>query len=363
MSDSCVVIVVIIFSNCYFVYLGGNGSKSCDTPKNGTAQTPAAQKNGTESPPVTSIMEAKEKSILADLEYVSSYDLYPDYDLPSEGELQAPGWMGELGDIGNSSEMPQPTPVHEKPVMPSSWEAKVGPPPVKLSSAIDMRLELGVEMEAEQDLKMLEHLQVDAIAKALSTTMPPSKGTTEQPRRTLPRNMNGSLVEGTLQAAFSEIFKDCNSPDVDIPALLQLWLKIRLCCRGLQLDTASLRNLLSHIVNQPGTSSQTQQHCIQVLTVVCEGQLMNCANHELQAFLVNEDLLKFLVKLLLQMPSFGPHPISPSSKPVKAFLTSLQTVVQSHNDATLSQLFQELLLQVILELCTGRYSTVVLLLS
>lgn len=364
MSDSCVVIVVIIFSNCYFVFLGGNGSKSCDTPKNGTAQTPAAQKNGTESPPVTSIMEAKEKSILlADLEYVSSYDLYPDYDLPSEGELQAPGWMGELGDIGNSSEMPQPTPVHEKPVMPSSWEAKVGPPPVKLSSAIDMRLELGVEMEAEQDLKMLEHLQVDAIAKALSTTMPPSKGTTEQPRRTLPRNMNGSLVEGTLQAAFSEIFKDCNSPDVDIPALLQLWLKIRLCCRGLQLDTASLRNLLSHVVNQPGTSPQTQQHCIQVLTVVCEGQLMNCANHELQAFLVNEDLLKFLVKLLLQMPSFGPHPISPSSKPVKAFLTSLQTVVQSHNDATLSQLFQELLLQVILELCTGRYSTVVLLLS
>ena len=300
-------------------------------------------------------MEAKEKSILlADLEYVSSYDLYSDYDLPSEGELQAPSWMGDLGDIGNSNEMPQPTPVHEKPVMPSSWEAKIGPPPVKLSSAIDIRLERGVEMEAEQDLKMLEHLQVDAIAKALSTTMPTSKGTTEQPRRTLPRN-NGSLVKGTLQASFSKIFNDCNSPDVDIPSLLQLWLKIRLCCSSLQLDTASLRNLMSHVVNQPGTSPQTQQHCVQVLTVVCEGQLMNCPNPELLTFLSNENLLKLLVRMLLQIPSFGPHSISPSSKPVKAFLTSLQSAVQGHNDATLSQLFQELLLRTILQLCTGRY--------
>lgn len=348
----------MLTNNCYYLYLGGQGSKSCDTSKNGTAQTPAVPKNGTESPPVTSILEAKEKSILlADLEYVSSYDLYPDYDLPSEVELQAPSWMGELSDIGNSNEMPQPTPVHEKPVMPSSWEAKVGPPPVKLSSAIDMRLELGVEMEVEQDLKMLEHLQVDAIAKALSTTMPSSKGTTEQPRRTLPRNTNGSLVEETLQGAFSEIFKDCDTPDVDTPSLLQLWLKIRLCCSSLQLNTASLRNLLSHVVNQPGTSPQTQQHCIQVLTVLCQGQLMNCANPELQAFLSNENLLKFLVKLLLQMPTFGPHPISPSSKPVKAFLTSLQSAVQGHNDATLSQLFQELLLHTMLELCTGRYNS------
>ena len=301
-------------------------------------------------------MEAKEKSILlADLEYVSSYDLYSDYDVPSEGELQAPGWMGELGDIGNSNEMPQPTPVHEKPVMPSSWEAKIGPPPVKLSTAIDMRLELGVEMEAEQDLKMLEHLQVDAIAKALSTTMPFLKGTTEQPRRTLQRNMNGSLVEGTLQASFRKIFNDCNNPDVDLPSLLQLWLKIRLCCSCLQLDTTSLRNVMSHVVNQPGASPQTQQHCIQVLTVVCEGQLMNCANPELLAFLSNANLLKFLVRLLLQMPSFGPHSISPSSKPVKAFLTSLQSAVQGHNDETLAQVFQELLLRTILELCTGRY--------
>lgn len=351
---------MLIIINIVIVCLGGQGSKSCDTPKNATAQTPTVQKNGTESPPVTSIMEAKEKSILlADLEYIASYDLYPDYDLPSEGELQAPGWMGEFGDIGNSNEMPQPTPVHEKPVMPSSWEAKIGPPPVKLSSAIDMRLELGVEMEAEQDLKMLEHLQVDAIAKALSTTMPPSKGTTEQPRRALPRNRNGSLVEGTLQASFSKIFNDCNSPDVDIASLLRLWLKIRLCCNSLQLDTASLRNLMSHLVNQAGTSPQIQQHCLQVLTVVSEGQLMNCANPELLVFLSNENLRKFLVRLLSQVPSFGPHSISPSSKPVKAFLNSLQTAVQGHNDATLSQLFQELLLGTILELCTGRYCSFV----
>lgn len=38
--------------------------------------------------------------------------------------------------------------------------------------------------------------------------------------------MNGFLVEGILQVVFSEIFKDCNSLDVDILVLLQLWLKI-----------------------------------------------------------------------------------------------------------------------------------------
>ena len=305
-------------------------------------------------------MDAKEKSILLDMEYS---DLYQEYDMPSEGEFIAPGWMGEFGDISNGNEMPQPTPVHEKPVTPSSWEAKVTPPPVKLSSAIDMRLELGLEMEAEQDLKVLEHLQVDAIAKALSTTVPSSRGTTEQSRRALPRNGNSSVVERTLQASFSKIFNDCSSPDVDIPSLLQLWLKIRLCSSSLKLDTASLSKLLSHLVNQPGPSPQTQQHCLQVLTVVSEGQLMNCANPELLAFLSNEDLLKFLVRLLSRIPSFGPRSLSPSSKPVKAFLTSLQSAVEGHNNVKLSQLFQELLLRTILELCTERYCTFVVVIA
>lgn len=349
MYGSCVPIICmfILIKYCYFVFLGGQGNKMSDTPKNISMQAPAVQENGTESPPLTSIMDAKEKSILLAMEYG---DLYPDYDLPSEGELQAPGC-----DIGNGNEMPQPTPVHEKTAMPSSWETKIGPPPVKLSSAIDMRLELGLEMEAEQDLKMLEHLQVDAIAKALSTTVPPSRGTTEQPRRALPRNGNSCLVEGTLQASFSKIFNDCKNPDVDITSLLQLWLKIRLCTSSLKLDTTSLSNLLSHLLNQPGSSPQTQQLCLQVLTVVSDMQLMNCANPELLAFLRNEDVLTFLVRLLSQKPSFGPRSLPPSSKPVKAFLTSLQSAVEGHKDTRLSQIFQELLLKTILQLCTERY--------
>lgn len=362
MSDSCVLKNVMFYNFTYHYndYLGGQGSQACETPKNATVQTPAAQENGTESPPVvTSIMDAKDKGILLDMEYS---DLYQDYDLPSEVELQAPGWM-EFGDISNGSEMPQPTPVHEKPVMPSSWEAKISPPPVKLSSAIDMRLELGLEMEAEQDLKMLEHLQVDAIAKALNTTVSSSRGTTEQPRRILPRNGKSSLAEGPLQASFSKIFNDCNSPDVDVASLLQLWLKIRQCSSGLKLDTPSLTNLLSHLVNQTGLSPQTQRHCLQVLTVVSQGQLLNCTNPELLAFLSNEDLLKFLVRLLCQIPPFGSYTLSPSSKPVKAFLTSLQSAVEVHNDVKLSQLFRELLLRTILELCTERYCTFVLIIT
>ena len=339
---------MLMFTYCCG-FLGGKGNKTSDAPRPAAVQVPIIQENGTESPPVTSIMDTKEKSsILLDID---SSDFYEDYELPPEGELQAPGWMGEYVDIGNGNELPQPTPVHEKPVMPSSWEAKVSPPPIKLSSAIDMRLELGLEMEAEQDLKMLELLQADAIAKALSTTVPLSRGTTDQPRRPSTRNGNTSSAECTLQSSFGKIFKEFS---VDIASLLDLWLKMKLCCSSLKLDTTSLRNLLSHLVHQPESSLQAQQLCLQVLTVVSEQQLKNCADRELLAFLRNEDLLDFLVKLLSQMPSFGPHSISPSPKPVKAFLTSLQSAVEGHNDVKLFMLFQELLLKTILKLCKKR---------
>ena len=352
MSGSYMLLKVLMLITCHYVFQGGQGNKTSDTPKSSTARGPVIQENGTESPPVTSIMEAKGKSILLDME---NSDFYEDYELPSEGELQAPGWMGEYEDLGNGNEMPQPTPVHEKPVMPSPWDSKISPPPVKLSSAIDMRLELGLEMEAEQDLKMLEHLQVDAIAKALSTTVPLSRGTTEQPRRPSSRNGNSCLAERTLQSSFSKIFNSCNSPDVDIASLLDLWLKIRISCSSLKFDSSSLRNLLSYLVHQPKTSPQAQQLCLQVLTLVAEQQLKSCATPELLAFLSNEDLRDFLVKLLSQISSFGPHSISPSPKPVKAFLTSLQSAVQGHSDVKASLLFQELLLKTLLELCTKRY--------
>lgn len=95
-------------------------------------------------------MEVKEKSIfLVDLEYVSLYDLYLDYDLFFEGEFQVLGWMGELGDIGNSSEMLQLILVYEKLVILFLWEVKVGLFFVKFLFVIDMWLEFGVEMEVE----------------------------------------------------------------------------------------------------------------------------------------------------------------------------------------------------------------------
>ena len=337
-----------MFIPVVIVFKGGQGNKTSDTPKSSTLQGPLIQENGTESTPVTSIMDAKEKSILLDME---NSDFSEEYDLASEGELQAPVWMGEYVDI----EIPQPTPVHDKPVMPSSWDAKIGPPPVKLSSAIDMRLELSLEMEAEQDLKMLEHLQADAIAKALNITTPLSRGTNGQPRRPSTQNGNTCLAESTLQTSFNKIFNGCYSSDVDFASLLDLWLKIRLCCSGLKLDMTSLRNILSHLVHQPESSPQAQQLCLQVLTVVSEQQLKTCANTEFVAFLSNEDLLSFLVKLLSQRPSFGPHSISPNPKPVKSFLTTLQSAVEGHDDVKLSLLFQELLLKTILELCTKRY--------
>ena len=345
--------MLVLITCCYF-FQGGWGNKTPDTPKPSIVQSQAIQENGSDSSSVTSTIQVdtKEKSILVDIE---NSDFYEDYELPSEGELQAPGWMGEYVDISNGNELPQPTPVHEKPVMPSSWEAKIGPPPVKLSSAIDLRLELGLEMEAEQDLKMLQYLQADAIAKALSTTAPLLRGTTEQSRKSSSRSGNTSMVESTLQSSFSKIFNCCDSPEVDLAALLDLWLRIQLCCNSLKLDIASLQNVLSHLVHHPESSAQANQLCLQVLTVVSEQQLKSCSSLELLAFLSNEDLLEFLVKLLSQTPSFGSHSISPSPKPVKAFLMSLQSAVEGHSDLKLSLLFQELLLKTVLELCTKRY--------
>lgn len=331
---------------------GGLESKSTDTPKPSIVQGPSIQDNGPETSLASSVMDAKEKGILLDVE---NSDFYEDYELPSEGELQAPGWMGEYIDISNGNEMPQPTPVHEKPAVPSPWEAKIAPPPVKLSSAIDMRLELGLEMEAEQDLKMLESLQADAVAKALSTTMSQTRGSSEQPRKSSFRNGNTSATASTLQSSFRKIFSCCNSPEVDIAALLDLWLKIQLCCSSLKLDTTTLQTVLSHLVHRPEPSPQAQQLCLRVLTVVSEQQLKHCANPEWLAFLSHEDLLKFLVNHLSHVPSFGSHSISPNPKPVKAFLLSLQSAVDAHSDAKLSLLFQELLLKTVLELCTKRY--------
>ena len=349
MSVFFYVFTLVLITCCYF-FQGGWGNKTPDTPKPSIVQSQVIQENGTDSSSVTSTIDAKEKSILVDIE-----SFYEDYELPSEGELQAPGWMGEYVDISNGNEMPQPTPVHEKPVIPSSWEAKIAPPPVKLSSAIDLRLELGLEMEAEQDLKMLEHLQADAIAKALSTTAPLLRGTTEQSRKSSTRSGNTGMVESTLQSSFGKIFNCCDSPEVDLAALLDLWLRIQLCCNSLKLDTASLQNVLSHLVHHLESSAQANQLCLQVLTVVSEQQLKSCSSLELLAFLSNEDLLEFLVKLLTQTPSFGLHSISPSPKPVKAFLMSLQSAVEGHSDLKLSLLFQELLLKTVLELCTKRY--------
>lgn len=300
-----------------------------------------AQENDSYSSTVT-------HGILVDIE---SSDFYEDYELPSEGELQTPGWVGEFVDIGNGNDVPQPTPVHEKPAVLSSWEAKVTPPPIKLSSAIDMRLELGLEMEAEQDLKMLELLQAEAIAKALSTTVPPSRGTPSLTRERPTQNGKTGLAELALQSSFSKIF---SKPQVDMSSLLSVWLKIKLCCSSLKLDTASIRLLLSHLVKQPESSLQTRHLCLQVLTVVSDQQWKACADQELLTFLKNEDLLDFLVNLLSQIPSFGAHSILPSPKPVKAFLSSLQSAVESHSDVKVVLIFQDFLLKVILELCKRR---------
>ena len=206
-------------------------------------------------------------------------------------------------------------------------------------------------MEAEQDLKMLELLQAEAIAKALSTTVPPSRGTPSLTRERPTQNGKTGLAELALQSSFSKIF---SKPQVDMSSLLSVWLKIKLCCSSLKLDTASIRLLLSHLVKQPESSLQTRHLCLQVLTVVSDQQWKACADQELLTFLKNEDLLDFLVNLLSQIPSFGAHSILPSPKPVKAFLSSLQSAVDSHSVVKVVLIFQDLLLKVILELCKRR---------
>lgn len=341
--------------NFFLFFKGGAGNKTIDTSKPSLVQGSEFREDMSETPFSINVLEAKEKGYLLDLE---TSDFYEEYEIPSEGELQGPGWMGAYADMTNGSDLPQPTPVHEKPVMQSTLEVKVSPPPVKLSSAIDVRLELGLEMEAEQDLKMLEYLQADAIARALSTvaSRPKGTGTEQRMRKSLDRNGNTSATEKTLQSAFRNIFMSCSSPDVDMAALLDLWLKVQLCCSGLKLNSVSLQNMLSHLSRQEDSSVQAQQLCLQVLTVLSSQQFKHSANAELLAFLQNDDFLDFLVKLLSQTPQDGSYYISPSPKLVKSFLVSLQSAVDGFNDVKLSLQFQELLLKTVLQLCTKRYS-------
>ena len=310
---------------------------------------PEPQENGRESP-VTTNMESK--TVLMDAESGDSFDEL--YDVPPVDELPAPGWLVEFGET--EYEFPSLVPpVQEKKVTAraSSVEGKVGPPPVKLSSAIDVRLELGIEMEAEQDLKMLEHLQADAIAKVLSFSLSPSRNSTEALTKLPPRNGGNLRAEATLQSAFHKIFDDCDNPDVDVASLLHLWLTVQQCSPGLKLDMHSVNKLLLHLVCHPELSSQCQYLGFQVLTAVSEGQLKSSTQTEIEEIINSKDLLSFLVKSL-SLPSAELCIYSPSTKPVKCFLFSLQSAVNGCNSAELTSVFQHMLLKALLELSSNR---------
>ena len=266
--------------------------------------------------------------------------------------LVAPNWATVFtGD--SAEELPQPVPVaREKHV--STLKVQVAPPPLKLSPAMDARLELGYEMVAERHLTMLELIQEDAVTKGLTTKAHlVNKYQVKRPS-TSQRNDDVPPPDiASLSSCFNRLFSQTNSQDIPVCSLAELWLKFKASCAALTLQMSSVAHVLSRAAHSCVVCSRTHNATLQLLKAFVEGQLVCKAlqrdQTELKALLNNPDLLQFLLGVLT-----SGHAVSHASpvdiRSIDSFVSVLRTAVDGYQDRQLLALLQNLLLRLLLAL-------------
>ncbi|XP_071595305.1 dual E2 ubiquitin-conjugating enzyme/E3 ubiquitin-protein ligase BIRC6 isoform X8 [Heliangelus exortis] len=263
---------------------------------------------------------------------------------------------------------------------------------VSVSQALDARLEVGLEQQAELMLKMMSTLEADSILQALTNTSPalsqsPS-GTDDSLLRGLhAANQNSQLIVQLssipmLSACFNKLFSMLQVHHVQLESLLQLWLTLSLNSSSsgskdsgadiflynanripvISLNQASVTSFLSVLAWYPNTLLRTWCLVLHSLTLMTNMQLnagpssaIGAQESTAQLLVSDPNLIHVLVKFLSGTNPHGTNQHSPQVGPtatqaMQEFLTRLQV----HLSSTCPQMFSEFLLKLIHILSTER---------
>ncbi|KFQ24273.1 Baculoviral IAP repeat-containing protein 6, partial [Merops nubicus] len=263
---------------------------------------------------------------------------------------------------------------------------------VSVSQALDARLEVGLEQQAELMLKMMSTLEADSILQALTNTSPtltqsPS-GTDDSLLRGLhAANQNAQLIVQLssipmLSACFNKLFSMLQVHHVQLESLLQLWLTLSLNSNSsgskdsgadiflynanripvISLNQASVTSFLSVLAWYPNTLLRTWCLVLHSLTLMTNMQLnagpssaIGAQESTAQLLVSDPNLIHVLLKFLSGTNPHGTNQHSPQVGPtatqaMQEFLTRLQV----HLSSTCPQMFSEFLLKLIHILSTER---------
>ncbi|XP_039425765.1 baculoviral IAP repeat-containing protein 6 isoform X6 [Corvus cornix cornix] len=263
---------------------------------------------------------------------------------------------------------------------------------ISVSQALDARLEVGLEQQAELMLKMMSTLEADSILQALTNTSPtltqsPS-GTDDSLLRGLhAANQNAQLIVQLssipmLSACFNKLFSMLQVHHVQLESLLQLWLTLSLNSSSsgskdsgadiflynanripvVSLNQASVTSFLSVLAWYPNTLLRTWCLVLHSLTLMTNMQLnagptsaIGAQESTAQLLVSDPNLIHVLVKFLSGTNPHGMNQHSPQVGPtatqaMQEFLTRLQV----HLSSTCPQMFSEFLLKLIHILSTER---------
>uniref|UniRef100_A0AAX7SCW2 Dual E2 ubiquitin-conjugating enzyme/E3 ubiquitin-protein ligase BIRC6 n=1 Tax=Astatotilapia calliptera TaxID=8154 RepID=A0AAX7SCW2_ASTCA len=259
---------------------------------------------------------------------------------------------------------------------------------VSVSQALDARLEVGLEQQAELMLKMMATLQADSILQALtsssSTVSQSSNGTDDSLLRALHSGgspPNSSLIVQPssipiLSACFNKLFSMLLVHHVQLESLLQLWLTLSLnTCSGgseesgsdiflfnasrvptIPLNQASISSFLTVLAWYPNTSLRTW--CLVLHSLTLMTNMPACGHSQestAQQMVSDPNLIHVLVRFLSGSSTNGTSQHSSQVGPTATqamheFLSRLQV----HLSSTCPQMFSEFLLKLMHILSTER---------
>ncbi|XP_020337303.1 baculoviral IAP repeat-containing protein 6 isoform X15 [Oncorhynchus kisutch] len=264
---------------------------------------------------------------------------------------------------------------------------------ISVSQALDARLEVGLEQQAELMLKMMATLEADSILQALTSTSPAVSKASNGTDDSLLRGLHGGTPPGSslmvqassipmLSACFNKLFSMLQVHHVQLESMLQLWLTLSLnSCSGgteesgsdifmfnasrvptIPLNQASISSFLSVLAWYPNTSLRTWCLVLHSLTLMtnmpssaASSSGMGAHESTAQQMVLDPTLVHVLVRFL---SGCNPHGTSQYSSQVgptatqamQEFLTRLQV----HLSSTCPQMFSEFLLKLMHILSTER---------
>ncbi|XP_055983998.1 baculoviral IAP repeat-containing protein 6 isoform X2 [Sorex fumeus] len=263
---------------------------------------------------------------------------------------------------------------------------------VSVSQALDARLEVGLEQQAELMLKMMSTLEADSVLQALTNTSPAFSqsptGTDDSLLGGLQAaNQSGQLIiqlssVPMLNVCFNKLFSMLQVHHVQLESLLQLWLSLSLNSSSagsresgpdillynasrvpvISLNQASVTTFLTVLAWHPSSLLRTWCLVLHSLTLMTNMQLNSGPSSAIGAqestahLLVSDpNLIHVLVKFLSGTSPHGTNQHSPQVGPtatqaMQEFLTRLQV----HLSSTCPQIFSEFLLKLVHILSTER---------